>query len=373
MATFPHHGLLCDDSMQQVPAELDLASYDSEIETPFLIPGFTDLWSWADRQGSQGQHSPVPKDHQDLTGQCTDSGTHNVYSQLHCWTGYPLASTEPSQCVPPSGPEERNFVPGSFQTLRPVSSAELLAWRSQGAYDAAGEVETLESSTLAGRGQTFEAGASDESVTSYPGAEMMLDGFHTALPHHLLGRQWNGTSRNNGGPPDLIEYGAGWDGHLSIHGGPAGEYTLSEHAANRSRHAPRDRCRGPFVPRGRTSCGPGLLEYAGNGPIQLWQFLLELLLDKSCQSFISWTGNGWEFKLSDPDEVAKRWGNRKNKPKMNYEKLSRGLRYYYHRDIIQKTSGKRYVYRFACDVQGLLGKTPQEIHAHLNVKPRPGL
>lgn len=41
----------------------------------------------------------------------------------------------------------------------------------------------------------------------------------------------------------------------------------------------------------------------GSGPIQLWQFLLELLTDKSCQSFISWTGDGWEFKLSDPDEV----------------------------------------------------------------------
>lgn len=43
--------------------------------------------------------------------------------------------------------------------------------------------------------------------------------------------------------------------------------------------------------------------FPGSGPIQLWQFLLELLTDKSCQSFISWTGDGWEFKLSDPDEV----------------------------------------------------------------------
>lgn len=43
--------------------------------------------------------------------------------------------------------------------------------------------------------------------------------------------------------------------------------------------------------------------FTGSGPIQLWQFLLELLTDKSCQSFISWTGDGWEFKLTDPDEV----------------------------------------------------------------------
>ncbi len=39
------------------------------------------------------------------------------------------------------------------------------------------------------------------------------------------------------------------------------------------------------------------------GPIQLWQFLLELLSDQSLQHVISWTGHGWEFKLSDPDEV----------------------------------------------------------------------
>lgn len=95
--------------------------------------------------------------------------------------------------------------------------------------------------------------------------------------------------------------------------------------------------------------------FTGSGPIQLWQFLLELLTDKSCQGFISWTGDGWEFKLTDPDEVARRWGIRKNKPKMNYEKLSRGLRYYYDKNIIHKTAGKRYVYRFVCDLQSLLG------------------
>ena len=39
------------------------------------------------------------------------------------------------------------------------------------------------------------------------------------------------------------------------------------------------------------------------GPIQLWQFLLELLSHKNNQSFISWTGDGWEFKMTEPDEV----------------------------------------------------------------------
>ncbi|XP_062254335.1 ETS1-related protein isoform X2 [Platichthys flesus] len=114
---------------------------------------------------------------------------------------------------------------------------------------------------------------------------------------------------------------------------------------------------------------PGMSAYPGSGPIQLWQFLLELLLDSACRTFICWTGDGWEFKMSDPAEVAKRWGQCKNKPKMNYEKLSRGLRYYYHKNIIHKTAGKRYVYRFVCDIQGMLGKTAQEVLISLNVVP----
>ncbi|RVE45318.1 hypothetical protein evm_010023 [Chilo suppressalis] len=54
-----------------------------------------------------------------------------------------------------------------------------------------------------------------------------------------------------------------------------------------------------------------------------------------------------EFRLSDPDEVARRWGRRKQKPNMNYDKLSRALRYYYDKNIMTKVHGKRYAYRFS--------------------------
>ncbi|XP_010847320.1 PREDICTED: ETS translocation variant 2, partial [Bison bison bison] len=82
------------------------------------------------------------------------------------------------------------------------------------------------------------------------------------------------------------------------------------------------------------------------GPIQLWQFLLELLHDGARRSCIRWTGNSREFQLCDPKEVARLWGERKRKPGMNYEKLSRGLRYYYRRDIVRKSGGRKYTYRF---------------------------
>jgi len=75
-----------------------------------------------------------------------------------------------------------------------------------------------------------------------------------------------------------------------------------------------------------------------NGQIQLWQFLLELLTDKEHRDVIHWLGSEGEFKLHNPEMVAQLWGERKNKPTMNYEKLSRALRYYYDGDMIAKVS-----------------------------------
>ncbi|XP_055342904.1 ETS-like protein pointed isoform X2 [Paramacrobiotus metropolitanus] len=89
----------------------------------------------------------------------------------------------------------------------------------------------------------------------------------------------------------------------------------------------------------------------GSGQIQLWQFLLELLHDANNTNCIAWEGQHGEFKLTDPDEVARRWGERKSKPNMNYDKLSRALRYYYDKNIMTKVHGKRYAYKF--DFHGL--------------------
>uniref|UniRef100_A0A8R1XWF5 ETS domain-containing protein n=1 Tax=Onchocerca volvulus TaxID=6282 RepID=A0A8R1XWF5_ONCVO len=89
----------------------------------------------------------------------------------------------------------------------------------------------------------------------------------------------------------------------------------------------------------------------GSGQIQLWQFLLELLSDTHSNAHcITWEGQNGEFKLLDPDEVARRWGERKSKPNMNYDKLSRALRYYYDKNIMTKVHGKRYAYRFDFNV-----------------------
>lgn len=80
--------------------------------------------------------------------------------------------------------------------------------------------------------------------------------------------------------------------------------------------------------------------------ITLWQFLLELLLSNQHNNIISWTVNEGEFKLLNAEEVARLWGLRKNKHNMNYDKLSRALRYYYDKNIIKKVMGQKFVYKF---------------------------
>ena len=83
--------------------------------------------------------------------------------------------------------------------------------------------------------------------------------------------------------------------------------------------------------------------------MQLWQFLFAILEDQF--EIIEWTANKseYEFRLLQPDVVAIWWGHQKNRQNMNYDKLSRSLRYYYNRKIITKVNSERYVYRFCCN------------------------
>uniref|UniRef100_A0A3Q1IL24 ETS domain-containing protein n=1 Tax=Anabas testudineus TaxID=64144 RepID=A0A3Q1IL24_ANATE len=83
----------------------------------------------------------------------------------------------------------------------------------------------------------------------------------------------------------------------------------------------------------------------GSRQVQLWHFLLELL-GRGEGGAISWGGEWGEFVIRDPERLARLWGERKGKPHMNYDKLSRALRYYYNKRILHKTKGKRFTYKF---------------------------
>ncbi|XP_075147942.1 DNA-binding protein Ets98B isoform X2 [Haematobia irritans] len=87
----------------------------------------------------------------------------------------------------------------------------------------------------------------------------------------------------------------------------------------------------------------------GGSHIHLWQFLKELLSAPHINgTAIRWIDRSKGiFKIEDSVRVAKLWGKRKNRPAMNYDKLSRSIRQYYKKGIMKKTErSQRLVYQF---------------------------
>ncbi|XP_077161025.1 protein C-ets-1 isoform X2 [Paroedura picta] len=413
-----------ETAIQEVPTGLDYHHTDMECaDVPLLTPSSKEMMSQALKATFSGftkeqQRLGIPKDPQQWTEShvrdwvmwaVNEFSLKGVDFQKFCMNGAALcglgkdcfielapdfvgdilwehleilqkeeAKPYPTNGVNPTYPESRyssdyfikfsepSFITESYQTLHPISSEELLSLKYENDYppillrdpvqmDALQtdyftikqEVVTPDNMCM-GRTSRGKLGGQDsfESIESYDSCDRLTQSWSSQSSFQSLQRVPSYDSF------DSEDYPVALPNHK-----PKG--TFKDYVRDRA-DMNKDK---PVIP------AAALAGYTGSGPIQLWQFLLELLTDKSCQSFISWTGDGWEFKLSDPDEVARRWGKRKNKPKMNYEKLSRGLRYYYDKNIIHKTAGKRYVYRFVCDLQSLLGYTPEELHAMLDVKP----
>ncbi|NXA99886.1 SPDEF factor, partial [Cnemophilus loriae] len=142
---------------------------------------------------------------------------------------------------------------------------------------------------------------------------------------------------------------------------PGDPLASSRGSLMRTRAAPRDgaRQRGlsppsshPSLPvaGGDTSWADSEVDSSCAGqPIHLWQFLKELLLKPhNYGRFIRWLNKDKGiFKIEDSAQVARLWGIRKNRPAMNYDKLSRSIRQYYKKGIIRKPDiSQRLVYQF---------------------------
>ncbi len=101
------------------------------------------------------------------------------------------------------------------------------------------------------------------------------------------------------------------------------------------------------APSAAASAAPSTGRSSSN--IHLWQFVKELLNQPHLyQSCILWVDRERGiFKIVDSNRVASLWGKRKNRPAMNYDKLSRSLRQYYKKGIMKKTERtQRLVYQF---------------------------
>lgn len=100
-----------------------------------------------------------------------------------------------------------------------------------------------------------------------------------------------------------------------------------------------------------TKVYPNPTSYSKNssGSIHLWHFIRELLDNpKDYSNCVRWVDRAeGTFKIESSHNLARLWGARKNRSAMNFDKLSRSLRQYYKKKIIQKPLKKqRLVYQF---------------------------
>ncbi|XP_062595776.1 retroviral integration site protein Fli-1 homolog isoform X2 [Saccostrea cucullata] len=97
-----------------------------------------------------------------------------------------------------------------------------------------------------------------------------------------------------------------------------------------------------FVDQSSFMCRKGK---RGAKNVLLWKFILEQL--RSGTESIRWvnllTGT---FRFVDTTDISRKWGEKKRKSDMNFEKLSRGIRHYYKSGFMSREDGTRLVYRF---------------------------
>ncbi|KAK6972846.1 ETS-related transcription factor Elf-3 [Biomphalaria glabrata] len=81
----------------------------------------------------------------------------------------------------------------------------------------------------------------------------------------------------------------------------------------------------------------------------LWEFIYETLMNPAYNpQFLRWENQrDGVFRFVQSEAVAQLWGGRKNNENMTYEKLSRAMRHYYRRGILERVEGRRLVYKFS--------------------------
>lgn len=86
----------------------------------------------------------------------------------------------------------------------------------------------------------------------------------------------------------------------------------------------------------------------------LWEFIRDILIHPELNEGLMKWENRHEgvFKFLRSEAVAQLWGQKKKNSNMTYEKLSRAMRYYYKREILERVDGRRLVYKFGKNSSG---------------------
>ena len=88
----------------------------------------------------------------------------------------------------------------------------------------------------------------------------------------------------------------------------------------------------------------------------LWKFLLHLLLSPNHGHVIQWTGQGYEFCITDHSTLARMWAeaSRSDSAPLTYHGLIGELRSYSGLGILESISEDELKYQFKLDIQAYL-------------------
>ena len=85
----------------------------------------------------------------------------------------------------------------------------------------------------------------------------------------------------------------------------------------------------------------------------LWKFMLDLLVDEEHNpATVTWVDkDSMIFKVTNTKVLGALWGEEKKNPTMDFDKLSRAIRFYYGKNVFQPVTNKRLNYKFGESVR----------------------
>ncbi|XP_057583252.1 ETS-related transcription factor Elf-3 [Hippopotamus amphibius kiboko] len=120
------------------------------------------------------------------------------------------------------------------------------------------------------------------------------------------------------------------------------------------KHGKRKRGRPRKLSKDSRECLEGKKNKHAPRGTHLWEFIRDILIHPELnEGLMKWEDRQeGVFKFLRSEAVAQLWGQKKKNSSMTYEKLSRAMRYYYKREILERVDGRRLVYKFGKNSSG---------------------
>ncbi|XP_021027116.1 ETS-related transcription factor Elf-3 isoform X1 [Mus caroli] len=222
-------------------------------------------------------------------------------------------------------------------------------------------IELLEKDGMAFQESLGDSGSFDQGS---PFAQELLDDGRQASPYYC---STYGPGAPSPGSSDVSTASTATpqSSHASDSGGSDVDLDLTEskvfprddfpdYKKGEPKHGKRKRGRPRKLSKEYWDCLEGKKSKHAPRGTHLWEFIRDILIHPELNEGLMKWENRHEgvFKFLRSEAVAQLWGQKKKNSNMTYEKLSRAMRYYYKREILERVDGRRLVYKFGKNSSG---------------------